>query len=224
MTLVLPSCLSHKPTWGFTSRCEEGFYQQEVSLGTTEGLEATAKPAMLSPTWHQCGVPRPHSIGQPSSFPKPPRATSDCPLNPWIHLLLLCTSRRVTHSPKHLPRPQISSALGCSCSLGTVFIYDKYLSWPWAYLFQLTAAPVLRLQMAAGIYPSLMDKKKCLWRPMEMYSPIKSPAPLAAAWTKNTTSIIQAFVIPTAHGSRMCRGRGSEDIKSSFRSLSSLHS
>lgn len=67
--------------------------------------------------------------------------------------------------------------------------------------------------MAAGIYPSLTDKNKCFWRPMEMYSPRKCPVPLAAAWTKNTTSIVQAFVIPTAHGSRMCRGRGSEDIK-----------
>lgn len=66
MTLFLPSCLSDEPNWGFTSRFEDGFYQQMVSHGTTEeGLEATGKVAALrvpnaSSVGHQ-GLPALHS-------------------------------------------------------------------------------------------------------------------------------------------------------------------
>lgn len=53
-----------------------------------------------SPTRHQCGVPRPHSIVQPSSFPKPQRATSDCAPGPFgsftpLHLKKGCTFTKI---------------------------------------------------------------------------------------------------------------------------------
>lgn len=51
-----------------------------------------------------------------------------------------------------------------------------------------------------------MDKNKYCWRPGETCSPIRCPVLLVAVWAKNITSIVRNFVIPTAHGSRMCRG------------------
>lgn len=60
--------------------------------------------------------------------------------------------------------------------------------------------------MTANFYPSFMDKNKYCWRPAETCSPIRCPVLLVAAWAKNITSIAHNFVIPTAHGSRMCRG------------------
>lgn len=115
-------------TWtqlGFYFQVWRRFYQHEVLLGTAEGLVDIGKLAMLR-VHHGISVPRPCSIVQPSSFSKPLLTVH---LNPWIHLLLLCTSRRAAHSPKHLHWPHISSALGCSFRLGTRFVYDKYLSW-----------------------------------------------------------------------------------------------
>lgn len=144
MTLLLPSCLSHVPSWGFTSRCEEGFYQQEVSFGTTEGLEATGKLTMVR-------VPHGISVGATASqhctAQQPPKATQS---HSWMCIWTLgfIYSSSAPREGVHIHQnhwPQISSALGCSFSLGTVFIYDKYPSWAWAYLFQLTAAPTQRL-------------------------------------------------------------------------------
>lgn len=74
-----------------------------------------------------------------------------------VHSLLLCPSRRIPHSPKHLHLPQISSALGCSFCLGTVFIDDKGLSQAQAYLFQPTDRHTPAPQMAADFYTSLTD-------------------------------------------------------------------
>lgn len=146
MTLLLPSCLSHEPNWGFSSRGEEGFYQQEVSHGTTEGLEATGKPAMLRVPHGSSvgcqGLAAPHS---PAAFQSHAEPLLTVHLNPWIHLLLLYTSRRVACSPKHLHWPEISSALGCSFSSVTVCVYDKHLSQAQTYLCRLTAAPAQRL-------------------------------------------------------------------------------
>lgn len=175
------------------------FTNRRFHLAPQKGWEATGKPAMLRVPHGisvGCqGLTALHSSAASQSHAEPLLTVH---LDPLIHLLL-CISRRVAHSPKHLQWPQISSVFGCSFSLGTVFIYDKYLSQTWTYLFQLTAAPTQRLWMAAGTYPNLMDKNKWFWRSMEMCSPIKCPATLA----KNITSIVQAFVIPTAHSSRI---------------------
>lgn len=65
VTLLLPSYLSDEPNWGFTSRSEEGLYQQAVSRGPTEEeLEVTHEMATL---W----IPNVSSMGQPSSLLKP---------------------------------------------------------------------------------------------------------------------------------------------------------